>query len=367
MKILFAIDGLGAGGKERRFVELVKYLHSQGAMDLEVVVMNEKVHYKDLLSVDIPVHYLLRKKRFDPTIFYKFYRLVKKTKPSIIHCWDGMTTLYSIPTIKFLNIQLINGLVTDAPQGAKGFDKKRFQAKLSFPFSHLIIGNSKAGLQAYQAPEKRSKVLYNGFNMSRLQYLIEKEEIRQRLKINTQFVIGMVASFSPKKDYATFFDAAGRVLEINKNITFVALGHNTDSEEAQALVPPKFKNHFRLLGKSNEVESIVNIFDIGVLSTFTEGISNSILEYMALQKPVIATKGGGTAEIVHHEHTGFLISPSSPGELAQKILTLLENDEMRKQFGVNAFRKINDKFSIEQAGKQYVSLCEQLTKQYRKL
>ena len=53
--------------------------------------------------------------------------------------------------------------------------------------------------------------------------------------------------------------------------------------------------------------------DICLLSTFTEGISNSIMEYMALGKPVIATDGGGTKEIVDDGETGFLIGQSDPG------------------------------------------------------
>ena len=59
----------------------------------------------------------------------------------------------------------------------------------------------------------------------------------------------------------------------------------------------EYSNKFIFLTKQDDIESIINIFDIGILATFTEGISNSIIEYMALAKPVIATDGGGTSEI----------------------------------------------------------------------
>jgi glycosyltransferase involved in cell wall biosynthesis len=58
---------------------------------------------------------------------------------------------------------------------------------------------------------------------------------------------------------------------------------------------------------------------IFVLSTFSEGISNSVLEYMALGKPVIATSGGGTGELVLDNTTGYLIRQSDPEELAEKM------------------------------------------------
>ena len=72
-----------------------------------------------------------------------------------------------------------------------------------------------------------------------------------------------------------------------------------------------------MLGIRSGIESLISAMDICVLSTFTEGISNSILEYMALEKPVIATAGGGTNEIVIDNKTGFLIKQSNPEELAE--------------------------------------------------
>ena len=86
-------------------------------------------------------------------------------------------------------------------------------------------------------------------------------------------------------------------------------------------------NGIYFLGNQKDVESIVNICDIGVLMTnnlvHQEGVSNSILEYMAFSKPVIASKGGGTSEIVIPEETGFLINPFDVNDLAKKIVYLL--------------------------------------------
>ena len=103
----------------------------------------------------------------------------------------------------------------------------------------------------------------------------------------------------------------------------------------------------KLLGRQSDVESIINISNICVLTTNVkihgEGISNSILEYMAMGKPVIASCGGGTNEIVEDAVTGFLISPLSPRELAEKIEILIDNPEFEnpvrpRRHGKNSIR-----------------------------
>jgi glycosyltransferase involved in cell wall biosynthesis len=100
--------------------------------------------------------------------------------------------------------------------------------------------------------------------------------------------------------------------------------------------------------------------DIGVLATFTEGISNSILEYMALGKPVVATSGGGTNEIVIDLETGFLVDQSNPKEMADKLSILLDDSILRTKMGQKGKDRIHDTFSIEKMTGQYISEYKKL-------
>jgi glycosyltransferase involved in cell wall biosynthesis len=101
--------------------------------------------------------------------------------------------------------------------------------------------------------------------------------------------------------------------------------------------------------------------DVCVLSTFTEGISNSILEYMALGKPVVATTGGGTLEIVDDNKTGFLIGPVDPIEFSEKIELLLNNDTLRTAMGEAGKNRVHANFSIDRMVQQFVLNYEKLT------
>jgi glycosyltransferase involved in cell wall biosynthesis len=71
---------------------------------------------------------------------------------------------------------------------------------------------------------KKSACLHNGFDFSRIQDIAEKKKIRKLFDIRTKYVVGMVASFSNKKDYKTFVDAAHILLEKRRDITFMLIG-----------------------------------------------------------------------------------------------------------------------------------------------
>jgi len=106
------------------------------------------------------------------------------------------------------------------------------------------------------------------------------------------------------------------------------------------------------------VESVVNLFDIGVLSTYTEGISNSVMEYMVLGKPVIVTDGGGTKELVMDGKTGFLVPQKDPDALFEKLKHLLADPDLRIEMGQKGKDRIYEYFTIDRMEKEYLNLYD---------
>jgi len=164
----------------------------------------------------------------------------------------------------------------------------------------------------------------------------------------------VVAVFSNYKDYDTFIDAAEFILKSRKDVCFVAIGggYNLDKYKNKIKHP-----RFKFLGSINEsLESYINIIDIGVLTSFSEGISNAIMEYMALGKPVIASEGGATDELVIHNSTGFLIEQKNSLQLIEKLLYLINNPNIAKEMGKEGKRIIHTRFLIDNMAQQYNDL-----------
>ena len=80
MKILFFIESLRSGGKERRLIELIKGLSSNPRISMELVLTKDEIHYEEISSLNIKIHYALRRKgiKKDPKVFVSFYKIAKK-------------------------------------------------------------------------------------------------------------------------------------------------------------------------------------------------------------------------------------------------------------------------------------------------
>ena len=370
MKILYFIDSLIAGGKERRLTELMKAINLRPEINFELVVMKKEIHYKEVLDLNIKIHYIIRKTKKDISVFKKFYQICKVYKPDIVHCWDSMTATYAVPPCKLLNIKLVNGMVIDTPVNRNFQNKHWLRAKLTFPFSTIIIGNSKAGLKAYNAPAKKSICVYNGMDLGRFDKLKASSAIRKEIfgeEASDLFVAGMVAAFEDRKDYKTLIKAATLLLSKNDKVRFVLIGEGADFTEIKDSVPVLLREKIIFLGKRSDVESIANIFDVGILLTNSkvhgEGISNSIIEYMALGKPVIATRGGGTDEAVLDEQNGYLIDPDREDQLVEKLETFIKQRQQIAELGKKGSQIVHEKFDLKIMANNYVAVYEKLLKE----
>ncbi len=119
----------------------------------------------------------------------------------------------------------------------------------------------------------------------------------------------MVAAFEMRKDYDTVIEAAVKLCSYNQKVIFLLIGEGSTKSRIMQKVPAGLlNNQIYFPGMRDDIESIHQLTDVGLLITAPcEGLSNSVIEYMAAGKPVIASEGGGTDELVKNEVTGFLI------------------------------------------------------------
>ena len=355
MKILFFIESLRGSGKERRLAELLKGITQQTDFECELVLTCKNVHYSYVLDLGIKIHFLERKfLKKDPSIFIKFFNICKKFKPDIIHVWGNMVAIYAIPTKIILGIPMINNQITNAPQNVP---KGLLSHKLTFAFSDMIIANSYAGLKAYQATKGKSIVIYNGFDFNRMNNLSNISSVSAKIKIKTKYIVTMLATFSDAKDYDTYIRAAELILDSRRDVTFLCIGKGNDAKY-KLKIAQKNKDMILFPGRQSNVENIINVSDIGILTTnldnHGEGISNAIMEFMAFSKPVIATDGGGTRELVIDDETGYLVPQKSPNILAQKLTKIIDDENLRISMGKKGNERITQSFNLDKMVNAYI-------------
>jgi glycosyltransferase involved in cell wall biosynthesis len=360
MNILFIIDKMGSGGKERQLVELLTGLSLSNDVSTALVTLSPDIHYSDITELNLKIYCLQRKFKKDPSIIFKLYKICKEFQPEIIHSWESMCSIYALPVAKVVGAKFIEGSIRDAPLNLSLFDKRGLRSKITFLLSDVVVSNSLAGLETYKPPAKKSVCIYNGFDLSRTKKIKDQGLIREKFNINTPKVVGMVANFTDRKDYNTYLNAATSILRHREDVTFLAVGEGKNLMKSKEMIMPEYKGKIKFIGKQQDIESIVNIIDVGVLATYTEGVSNSILEYMAFGKPVVATKCNGTAEVVVHNKTGFLVKQSNVNEMSGKINFFLNNNETANEMGIFGKKRVFDDFSNENMINRYIGLYQKI-------
>jgi glycosyltransferase involved in cell wall biosynthesis len=364
MKICYVIGLLNRGGLEIQLFELIKSLIKKGHVkpqDLLILTFNKNNQMeKYFKKLGINFKTVTRKFRKDLSLILRINSVLKEFNPNVVHSY-GHTASFFIGLLKhFRKFSFIEGTIRNVIPKKDLSLKKRTLNKINNHFADIIIANSNAGLIAYKAPKKKSIVIHNGFDQGRLKNLENKESIKTKFNITTPNVVGMVARFHEKKDYKTYIKTAQEIIKKRKDTTFLAIGDGPTLDQTKQLIKEEEKEHIKFLGLQTKVEPIINIFDISILSTYTEGISNSIMEYMALKKPVIATAGGGTNELVLNNITGFLINQKTPQEMQEKIEFLLDNQDIAERMGQKGKERIQQDFNIEKMTNSYLDIYNKL-------
>jgi glycosyltransferase involved in cell wall biosynthesis len=174
-------------------------------------------------------------------------------------------------------------------------------------------------------------------------------------------VIAM-ARIDPAKDLATFMRAAALVVKELPGARFVVYGDNSVPAYHEQLLALKAElslgDRFQFAGHCEYVPDCYAGSDVVALSSVTEGFPYSVIEAMMCARPVVATDVGGVAEALGD--TGLLVPPRAPEALAQAILILLRDGELREHLGAAARQRAEQLFTVDRFVAEYERLYREL-------
>jgi len=169
----------------------------------------------------------------------------------------------------------------------------------------------------------------------------------------------MVARLDPEKDVPTFIKAAELIHKRNPAVSFVVAGDGVERRHLEALVAKSnLADRVVFLGDITEVPSLLRLCAVGALTpSRNEGLSNTILEYMAASLPVVGTDCGGNRELVGSQNEGGVIVPvGDPSGLAEAVLGILKNPDAMRAMGERNRRQVEREFQPVMIGNQFESL-----------
>lgn len=182
--------------------------------------------------------------------------------------------------------------------------------------------------------------------------------IRDQLHIPDNAIFVCTAGrLSPEKDQASLVEAARILCHKRPDIYFCIFGEGACRPFLEEKINQyNLQERFFLPGFKEDLLALLHEIDIFTLPSLTEGLPNVILEAFAWRKPVVATRVGGTPEVVQHGYNGFLHAPQDVSALIEYLLELANDPEKRLTMGENGYRYVSDHFTYNKQTERYLKL-----------
>lgn len=177
-------------------------------------------------------------------------------------------------------------------------------------------------------------------------------------------LVGIVTRMRVRKGVEEFLRAMTMVRQHIPNAAAVVVGEVELDDELRRMVDAEgLGPHLHLLGRRSDMPEVLSAFDLFVLSSHDEGMSNAILEAMAMRKPVVATDVGGTGEVVQHGRSGLLVPARDPVPLAEAMRRILEDQDLAASMGRVGREIVVDRFSARAMVRQMENLYTHLLRE----
>jgi N-acetyl-alpha-D-glucosaminyl L-malate synthase BshA len=187
-------------------------------------------------------------------------------------------------------------------------------------------------------------------------------DIKKDYKINSTMIL-TVGRISEEKGIEHMIKAVPFILKEIPEVKLVIIGDGPEKNRLEELVKNlNLTENIIFIGwiLNNDLNKFYKSADIFVLPSLREGMGVVLLEAMACGTPVIGSDIGGIKDMIKDGENGFLAVPGNPEDIAQKIIRLLSNEDLRQKFSDNGLKKVQEKFSWDVVNEKFVKIYEDL-------
>ncbi len=368
-KVLQLVPSFNQGGSERQALQLARLLQDDGTHDIRLACLNKG---GILLDSDIGRRFV-EIPEFPLNSFYdlNFFRQVRTFSGwlrandiEVVQTHDFYTNIFGMigSRIAGVRVRIAAKRETGMRTALQNFIERR-----AFRLASAVVVNSEAvrrSLLDSGVSKRKLQLVYNGIDMAQFDgYSRDRAAVLRELGLPAESkfrFVTIVANLREKvKNHEMFLRAAKRVAEEFPDARFVAAGEGERmrliTEEAERL---GIADRMFFIGRCTRIPELLGASAICVLTSDSEGFANSILEYMAAGKPVVATNVGGAAEAIVEGVTGFLVDANDDRAMAERIVTLLGQPALAERFGNVARERVAERFSIRRQLERTLELFE---------
>jgi glycosyltransferase involved in cell wall biosynthesis len=292
---------------------------------------------------------LAPKTEMDLSAAWRLSRLIKQLGPDVVHAHDphgvAMAALALSMSTQLAKPPLVAARRVDFHLKGNALSRWKYRQVDCFICASDAV---RTMLVADGVPAARAVTVHEGIDLGHVDAAPAADLHADLWLPHGSPVVGNVAALVPHKGQRHLIEAAAMVVKRVPDARFVIAGEGELRPTLERQIKEHhLEKHVFLAGFRPDILSVHKGFDIFVMSSVTEGLGTSLLDAMACGKPVVATTAGGMPEVVDEGTTGLLVPPRDHQAMAEALVKLLTNPELRARMGAAGLARVRAKFSAE--------------------
>lgn len=352
MKVLQLIDSLQIGGAERTAVNYANLL-ADLVDESYLCATRQEGALKHALSKNVGYVFLNKKRTIDIKAIRQLSGFIKKNEINIVHA-------HSTSYVQAAILKLFNNTVNivwhdhNGNRNSSGLFKNMVLKFCSLFFNKVIVVNTNLMVWA-----KKTLFVKNIYYLSNFSVLKE-ENLQTVLKGNNGKRIVCLANLRHPKNHTLFLKAFKNILNFKSDWSLHLIGEDFNdaySNQIKAyIIENELENHVFLYGLKQDVKYILSQCDIGVLSSSSEGLPLSLVEYGLAKLAVVATNVGDCNKVISNKTEGTLVNSNQVDAFSKGLLNYINNEAERKQAGEMLYKNVANNFSAKKNLEQLISI-----------
>ena len=350
LRVMFCITSMPVGGAETLLVNLIRRL-DRARFAPELCCLKELGPLGEVISTEIPAFAGLIGNKYDVRVLGRLTKLLRtRHVDALVTVGAGDKMFWGRLAAWRAGVPVVASALhsTGWPDGIGRLNRRL--TRITDAFIGVAPSHGQHLVEREAFPADKVYVIPNGVDIERFRPKSgAAHRLREQLGIPTTApVLGIVAALRPEKNHELLLRAAQDVLAARPDAQTVIVGDGPERGRLEQLAAELgISRSVHFLGTRPDVHEVLSMLDVFVLTSHIEANPVSILEAMATAKPVIATRVGSIPDTVSEGTTGYLVTPGDAFQLANRIISLIDNPDLACRMGQAGRDRVVQHWSLE--------------------